>query len=48
LEPLQSFTTARNIYDDADENGSSVLEVTTDLRAIEEIELIAIELWGGE
>lgn len=48
LEPLQSFTTARNIYDDADENGSSVLEVTTDLRAIEEIELIAIELWGDE
>lgn len=47
LEPLQAFTTARNVYDDADENGSSVLEVGTDARAIQEIELIAAELWGN-
>jgi chromosome partitioning protein len=46
LDPLQVFTTARNVYDDADENGSSVLEVGTDGRAIEEIEQIAFELWG--
>lgn len=46
LEPLQVFTTARNVYDDADENGSSVLEVGTDPRAVEEIEMIAAELWG--
>jgi chromosome partitioning protein len=46
LNPLHAFTTARNVYDDADENGSSVLEVKTDPRAIEEIELIAAELWG--
>ena len=36
FEPLQSFTTARNVYDDADEAGSSVLEQ------------IAAELWGTE
>ncbi len=48
LNPLQVFTTARNVYDDADENGSSVLEVATDLRAVEEIEQIASELWGNE
>lgn len=47
LEPLQVFTTARNIYDDADESGSSVLEIGTDQRAVEEIELIAGELWGN-
>lgn len=47
LEPLQAFTTARNVYDDADEDGSSVLEVGTDARAIEEIERIAVELWGN-
>lgn len=48
LEPLNAFTTARNVYDDADENGSSVLEVATDSRAIEEIEMIAVELWGAK
>ena len=48
LEPLQVFTTARNVYDDADENGSSVREVGTDLRAVEEIEMIAKELWGDK
>lgn len=48
LAPLSVFTTARNVYDDADEHGSSVLEVGSDQRAIEEIEQIAKELWGGE
>lgn len=47
LEPLNAITTARNIYDDADEYGSSVLEVGTDLKAIEEIAQIANELWGS-
>lgn len=47
LTPLNAITTARNIYDDADEYGSSVLEVGTDLKAIEEIEQIANELWGS-
>lgn len=46
VQPLDVFTTARNVYDDADENGSSVLEVGTDIRAIEEIEAIAKELWS--
>jgi len=32
--------------DDADENGSSVLEAETDSKAIEEIELIANELFA--
>ncbi|ASL29113.1 MULTISPECIES: nucleotide-binding protein [Azotobacter] len=48
FEPLQSFTTARNVYDDADEAGSSVLEAGTDAKAVEEIEQIAAELWGTE
>lgn len=46
IQALQAFTTARNVYDDADENGSSVLEAGTDGRAIEEIELIADELFS--
>jgi chromosome partitioning protein len=44
--PLDAITTARNVYDDADENGCSVLESGADPRAIEEIEMLAIELWG--
>lgn len=47
ITPLNAFTTARNAYDDADEDGSSVIEVGADTRAIEEIEQIAAELWGG-
>ncbi len=47
VQPLQAITTARNIYDDADENGRSVLESGTDARAVEEIEMVAAELWGG-
>jgi chromosome partitioning protein len=46
LAPMQVFTTARNVYDDADEAGSSVLESGTDPKAIEEINQIALELWG--
>ncbi|MFO6256523.1 chromosome partitioning protein ParA, partial [Pseudomonas aeruginosa] len=40
-------TTARNIYDDADENGRSVLESGSDTKAVEEIEAVATELWGN-
>ncbi len=43
IEPLQSLTCNRNVYDDADENGSSVLEVETDFKAKEEIESLVIE-----
>ena len=46
IRSLQAFTTARNVYDDAEENGSSVLEAGTDSKAIEEIELIARELFA--
>lgn len=45
--PLVAITTARNIYDDADENGRSVLESGADPRAVEEIEALACELWGS-
>lgn len=47
LNPMNIFTTSRNIYDDADEYGSSVLEVGVDPKASEEISLIATELWGA-
>lgn len=47
VQPLEAITTARNIYDDADENGRSVLESGADSRAIEEIEMLAGELWGN-
>ncbi len=46
IEPLDAITMARNIYDDADENGSSVLESGDDPKAIEEIEAVARCLWG--
>ncbi|HBO2152775.1 TPA: AAA family ATPase [Pseudomonas aeruginosa] len=46
IQALQAFTTARNVYDDADEDGSSVLETGTDSKAIEEIDLIAKELFA--
>jgi chromosome partitioning protein len=47
VQPLNAVTTARNIYDDADEDGRSVLESGVDSRAIEEIEMLAAELWGN-
>jgi chromosome partitioning protein len=43
IEPLQAITYARNSYDDADENGSSVFEAGTDTKAAEEISAIAKE-----
>lgn len=43
IEPLQSITCNRNVYDDADENGSSVLEAETDLKAKEEVESLVAE-----
>ena len=46
VQPLEAISTARNIYDDADEDGRSVLESGADSRAIEEIEMLAAELWG--
>ncbi|MBD8671633.1 MULTISPECIES: division plane positioning ATPase MipZ [Pseudomonas] len=45
LTTLNAVTMARNVYDDADENGLSVLE-SDDEKAIEEINAIAAELWG--
>ena len=48
IQTLQAFTTARNVYDDADENGSSVLEAGTDTKAVEEIELIANGLFSED
>lgn len=46
VTPLLAITTARNIYDDADENGRSVLESRIDVKAIDEIDAVALELWG--
>ena len=46
LSPLNQFTTNRNVYDDADENGLSVFEVNTDKKAIIEIEQLALEFLG--
>jgi chromosome partitioning protein len=46
IATLDAVTMARNIYDDADEDGSSVLESTVDDKAVEEIRNIATELWG--
>ncbi|RDH41729.1 AAA family ATPase [Zooshikella ganghwensis] len=43
IEPLNSITTTRNIYDDADENGISVLETKADKKAAHEIISIAEE-----
>lgn len=37
IEPLNSITTTRNIYDDADENGISVLEAKADTKAAREM-----------
>lgn len=44
--PLKQFTTNRNVYDDADENGLSVFELNTDKKAVSEIEQLAIEFLG--
>lgn len=44
--PLTQFTTNRNVYDDADENGLSVFEVDTDKKAVTEIKQLAVEFLG--
>lgn len=46
LIALNQFTTNRNVYDDADENGLSVFEVDSDPKAKAEIEKIVIEFLG--
>ncbi|HDZ1842893.1 AAA family ATPase [Acinetobacter baumannii] len=46
IKALDQITTNRNVYDDADENGLSVFEVTSDLKAKAEIEGIAQEFLG--
>ena len=46
LIALNQFTTNRNVYDDADENGLSVFEVDSDPKAKAEIERIVIEFLG--
>ena len=46
LSPLNAITTNRNIYDDADENGLTVIESTTDPKAVAEINEIGIEFFG--
>ena len=46
LTPLDNFTCNRNIYDDADENGLSVFEMSSDEKAKQEIEEIAKEFLG--
>lgn len=46
IKALDQITTNRNVYDDADENGLSVFEVTSDPKAKAEIEGIAQEFLG--
>lgn len=48
IQPLSAITFARNVYDDAEENGQSVLEITTDKKAKDEIEAISSDLFGSE
>lgn len=47
LKTLDAITMNRNSYDDAEEDGSSVLENNIDPKAEEEIRAIATELWGN-
>ncbi|MNI96800.1 hypothetical protein D3C73_1553270 [compost metagenome] len=46
LQPLNTLIYTRNVFDDADEDGSSVLELATDAKAVEEINQLATELWS--
>lgn len=48
LRTLNAITMNRNSYDDAEEDGSSVLENNIDPKAEEEIRAIAQELWGSK
>jgi len=46
LKALDAIIYNRNVYDDADEAGSSVIEMNTDAKASEEIKQLATELWS--
>jgi len=46
LEALEAITTHRNIYDDADEDGYSVLEMKSDGKAQAEIKVLVKEFLG--
>jgi len=46
LKAMDAITFSRNVYDDADENGCSVIENEIDNKARLEIEAIGRELWG--
>lgn len=46
LDPLRSTTIQRNVYDDADEGGYSVLELNTDEKAKSEVMSLAEEFLG--
>ena len=46
LQSLNAIVYNRNAYDDADEAGSSVIELGTDAKALEEINQLATELWS--
>lgn len=46
LNPMDAVTFTRNVYDDAEEDGSSVIEHGSDPKAVEEIAQIAAELLG--
>lgn len=46
LKALDAIVYNRNIFDDADEEGSSVMELGTDPKASEEIKALATELWS--
>jgi len=46
IRPLEAFTVNRNIYDDADENGSTVIESKVDMKAVTEISGVIEEFFG--
>ena len=46
LQPLDAVVFNRNIFDDADESGMSVIELGTDPKASDEIKQLAKELWS--
>ncbi|MHD0650920.1 nucleotide-binding protein [Pseudomonas aeruginosa] len=46
IEVIDTIVYNRNAYDDADEGGSSVLEMKDDPKAVEEISNLANELWS--
>ena len=48
IKPLNAITYARNAYDDAEEDGCSVVEMGCDLKAAQEIEAIFTEILREE